>query len=147
MFYLQPTVSDALNFRRCPPSMWSVGCLQSFWRQESKITSEIRAWYKSWKHRSHRWATCPCKWRSLEGMAFFFLLNLPRWPISDWKFGTTLLRFLQFSLIDQVMNNREVVDVAKRFKDPYAAAKQLTAEALKRDSKDDISCIVVRFKA
>ena len=78
---------------------------------------------------------------------FFFLLNLPRWPISDWKFGTTLLRFLQFSLIDQVMNNREVVDVAKRFKDPYAAAKQLTAEALKRDSKDDISCIVVRFKA
>jgi len=78
---------------------------------------------------------------------FFLLLNLPRWPISDWKFGTTLLRFLQFSLIDQVMNNREVVDVAKRFKDPYAAAKQLTAEALKRDSKDDISCIVVRFKA
>nr|CAB3487223.1 unnamed protein product [Digitaria exilis] len=47
----------------------------------------------------------------------------------------------------KVMNNQEVVDVAKRFKDPYAAAKQLTAEAIKRDSKDDISCIVVRFKA
>ncbi|CAL5031729.1 unnamed protein product [Urochloa decumbens] len=47
----------------------------------------------------------------------------------------------------KVMNNQEVVDVAKRFKDPYAAAKQLVAEALKRDSKDDISCIVVRFKA
>jgi protein phosphatase 1L len=57
-----------------------------------------------------------------------------------------LLLSLQFSLIDQVMNNQEVVDVAKRFKDPYAAAKQLIAEALKRDSKDDISCIVVRFK-
>uniref|UniRef100_A0A0E0KRA6 protein-serine/threonine phosphatase n=1 Tax=Oryza punctata TaxID=4537 RepID=A0A0E0KRA6_ORYPU len=46
----------------------------------------------------------------------------------------------------KVMNNQEVVDVAKRFKDPQAAAKQLTAEALKRDSKDDISCVVVRFK-
>jgi protein phosphatase 1L len=44
------------------------------------------------------------------------------------------------------MNNQEVVDVAKRFKDPQAAAKQLTAEALKRDSKDDISCVVVRFR-
>ncbi|BAF14862.2 Os04g0451900, partial [Oryza sativa Japonica Group] len=46
----------------------------------------------------------------------------------------------------KVMNNQEVVDVAKRFKDPQAAAKQLTAEALKRDSKDDISCVVVRFR-
>jgi protein phosphatase 1L len=45
------------------------------------------------------------------------------------------------------MNNQEVVDLAKRYKDPYAAARQLTAEALKRQSKDDISCIVVRFKA
>jgi protein phosphatase 1L len=44
------------------------------------------------------------------------------------------------------MNNQEVVDLAKRYKDPYAAAKQLTVEAQKRDSKDDISCIVVRFK-
>jgi len=47
----------------------------------------------------------------------------------------------------KVMNNQEVVDLAKRYKDPYAAARQLTAEALKRESKDDISCIVVRFKA
>ncbi|KAL6845890.1 hypothetical protein ACP4OV_024465 [Aristida adscensionis] len=46
----------------------------------------------------------------------------------------------------KVMNNQEVVDLAKRYKDPHAAAKQLTAEALKRESKDDISCIVVRFK-
>jgi len=46
----------------------------------------------------------------------------------------------------KVMNNQEAVDLAKRFKDPHAAAKQLTAEALKRQSKDDISCIVVRFK-
>jgi protein phosphatase 1L len=44
------------------------------------------------------------------------------------------------------MNNQEAVDLAKRFKDPHVAAKQLTAEALKRESKDDISCIVVRFK-
>nr|CAB3485842.1 unnamed protein product [Digitaria exilis] len=46
-----------------------------------------------------------------------------------------------------VMNNQEVVDLAKRYKDPYAAARHLTAEAVKRESKDDISCIVVRFKA
>ncbi|WVZ87281.1 hypothetical protein U9M48_033942, partial [Paspalum notatum var. saurae] len=47
----------------------------------------------------------------------------------------------------KVMNNQEAVDLAKRYKDPYVAAKQLTTEALKRESKDDISCIVVRFKA
>ncbi|KAJ4817984.1 Phosphatase 2C family protein [Rhynchospora pubera] len=47
----------------------------------------------------------------------------------------------------KVMNNNEAVEIAKRSKDPQVAAKQLTAEALKRESKDDISCIVVRFKA
>lgn len=46
----------------------------------------------------------------------------------------------------KVMDNQEAVDIARRFKDPQKAAKQLTAEALKRDSKDDISCIVVRFR-
>jgi protein phosphatase 1L len=48
--------------------------------------------------------------------------------------------------VNQVMNNREAVDLVKRFKDPQTAAKQLIAEAVKRDSKDDISCVVVRFK-
>ncbi|KAK9166963.1 hypothetical protein Scep_002154 [Stephania cephalantha] len=46
----------------------------------------------------------------------------------------------------KVMGNQEAVDIARRFKDPQRAAKQLTSEALDRDSKDDISCIVVRFK-
>ncbi|KAL1336239.1 hypothetical protein HN51_030638 [Arachis hypogaea] len=46
----------------------------------------------------------------------------------------------------KVMANQEAVDIAKRIKDPQKAAKQLAAEALNRDSKDDISCIVVRFK-
>ncbi|XP_058086443.1 probable protein phosphatase 2C 9 [Magnolia sinica] len=46
----------------------------------------------------------------------------------------------------KVMSNEEAVALAKKFKDPQAAAKQLTAEALNRDSKDDISCVVVRFK-
>ncbi|KAM3367775.1 hypothetical protein ACQJBY_016373 [Aegilops geniculata] len=46
----------------------------------------------------------------------------------------------------KVMNNQEAVDVVKRYKDPQTAAKQLVAEAVKRDSKDDISCVVVRFK-
>ncbi|GMJ12921.1 CERK-1 interacting protein phosphatase 1 [Hibiscus trionum] len=46
----------------------------------------------------------------------------------------------------KVMSNQEAVDIAKKTKDPMRAAKQLMAEALNRDSKDDISCIVVRFK-
>uniref|UniRef100_A0A2P2L4A3 protein-serine/threonine phosphatase n=2 Tax=Rhizophora mucronata TaxID=61149 RepID=A0A2P2L4A3_RHIMU len=47
----------------------------------------------------------------------------------------------------KVMSNQEAVDIARRIKDPMKAAKQLTTEALKRDSKDDISCVVVRFRA
>ncbi|XP_070683351.1 probable protein phosphatase 2C 10 isoform X2 [Malus domestica] len=46
----------------------------------------------------------------------------------------------------KVMENQEVVNMARRTKDPLKAAKQLTAEALKRDSKDDISCVVVRLR-
>ncbi|KAG2703842.1 hypothetical protein I3843_06G146800 [Carya illinoinensis] len=46
----------------------------------------------------------------------------------------------------KVMANQEAVDIAKKIKNPQKAAKHLAAEALKRDSKDDISCIVVRFK-
>lgn len=49
-------------------------------------------------------------------------------------------------LIEQVMSNQEAVDIAKKLRDPKEAAKQLIAEALKRNSKDDISCIVVRFR-
>ncbi|GFP98701.1 probable protein phosphatase 2c 10 [Phtheirospermum japonicum] len=44
-----------------------------------------------------------------------------------------------------VMSNQEAVDLAKKTKDPLKAAKQLVIEALNRESKDDISCIVVRF--
>ncbi|XP_071715735.1 probable protein phosphatase 2C 9 [Rutidosis leptorrhynchoides] len=46
----------------------------------------------------------------------------------------------------KVMTNQEAVDVALKIRDPQKAAKQLAVEALNRDSKDDISCIVVRFK-
>lgn len=44
------------------------------------------------------------------------------------------------------MSNQEAVDIARKIKDPLKAAKELAAEALTRESKDDISCIVVRFK-
>lgn len=44
------------------------------------------------------------------------------------------------------MANQEAVDIARRIKDPQKAAKQLVVESLNRESKDDISCIVVRFK-
>ncbi|CAM8935238.1 hypothetical protein QQ045_012781 [Rhodiola kirilowii] len=46
----------------------------------------------------------------------------------------------------KVMSNQEAVDIAIKFKDPLQASKQLAAEALMRESKDDISCIVARFK-
>lgn len=46
----------------------------------------------------------------------------------------------------KVMSNQEAVDIAKKIKDPQKAAKQLVAEALNRESKDDISCIIVRFQ-
>ncbi|KAE8708567.1 putative protein phosphatase 2C 44 [Hibiscus syriacus] len=46
----------------------------------------------------------------------------------------------------KVMSNQDAVDIVKKTKDPQRAAQQLAKEALNRDSKDDISCIVVRFK-
>ncbi|CAL9196483.1 unnamed protein product [Musa hybrid cultivar] len=46
----------------------------------------------------------------------------------------------------KVMKNQEAVDLIKSIKDPRAAAKRLTTEALARKSKDDISCIVIRFQ-
>ncbi|GAB2290635.1 hypothetical protein Dimus_024913 [Dionaea muscipula] len=46
----------------------------------------------------------------------------------------------------KVMANQEAVDIARKIKDPQRAANELTAAALKRKSKDDISCIVVRLQ-
>ncbi|KAJ6819579.1 putative protein phosphatase 2C 62 [Iris pallida] len=45
----------------------------------------------------------------------------------------------------EVMSNQEAVDSIRDIKDPPSAAKHLTEEAVARKSKDDISCIVVRF--
>ncbi|KAL5699792.1 protein-serine/threonine phosphatase [Ranunculus cassubicifolius] len=45
----------------------------------------------------------------------------------------------------KVMKNQEAVDLVKTVKDPQAAAKRLSTEAVGRKSKDDISCIVIRF--
>lgn len=60
--------------------------------------------------------------------------------------GNTDILVLASDGLWKVMTNQEAVDIAKRFKDPQKAAKQLTTEAVKRDSKDDISCVVVRFR-
>ncbi|CAO2206158.1 unnamed protein product [Urochloa humidicola] len=46
----------------------------------------------------------------------------------------------------KVMKNQEAVNLVKSTKDPQTAAKRLTSEALGRMSKDDISCIVIRFR-
>ncbi|KAG0496904.1 hypothetical protein HPP92_001595 [Vanilla planifolia] len=45
----------------------------------------------------------------------------------------------------KVMSNQQVVDAIREINDPQVAAKHLTQEALIRKSKDDISCIVVKF--
>src|SRR6185503_1442727 len=69
------SILNLINFRRCSSGMWSVGCLPSFWRQESKITIEIRARYKSRRHRSHCGATCPRERWPLEGVACYFKIS------------------------------------------------------------------------
>ncbi|KAF2592812.1 hypothetical protein F2Q70_00045642 [Brassica cretica] len=67
--------------------------------------------------------------------------------IKDVKIDShTEILILASDGISKVMANQEAVDIALKFKDPKKAAKQLVVEALKRNSKDDISCIVVRFK-
>ncbi|KAK4771182.1 hypothetical protein SAY87_031714 [Trapa incisa] len=45
----------------------------------------------------------------------------------------------------KVMSNQEAVNLIKNVKDARSAAKNLAEEAIRRESKDDISCIVVRF--
>ncbi|KAJ8568042.1 hypothetical protein K7X08_020764 [Anisodus acutangulus] len=46
----------------------------------------------------------------------------------------------------KVMSNQEAVDCIKNMKDAKAAAKHLSEVAISRKSKDDISCIVVKFQ-
>ncbi|KAK4255531.1 hypothetical protein QN277_008519 [Acacia crassicarpa] len=45
----------------------------------------------------------------------------------------------------KVMSNQEAVDCIRKAKDAQAAAKRLIEEAIARNSKDDISCIIVKF--
>ncbi|KAH7277230.1 hypothetical protein KP509_39G041200 [Ceratopteris richardii] len=45
----------------------------------------------------------------------------------------------------KVVENQVAVDLVREVKDPKAAAKQLVDYAIEHDSKDDISCVVVRF--
>ncbi|KAJ8421614.1 hypothetical protein Cgig2_010181 [Carnegiea gigantea] len=46
----------------------------------------------------------------------------------------------------KVTSNEEAVDSIKQIKDAQTAARHLTEAAVSRKSKDDISCIVVRFQ-
>lgn len=60
--------------------------------------------------------------------------------------STTDLLILASDGIWKVMDNQEAVDIALKYKDPQKAAKQIVLESLYRESKDDISCVVVRFR-
>lgn len=51
----------------------------------------------------------------------------------------------QHALFMQVVENQVAVDLVRETKDPKAAAKQLVEYAIQQNSKDDISCVVVRF--
>lgn len=44
------------------------------------------------------------------------------------------------------MTNEDAVNCIKHIKDAQSAAKHLIEEAVSRKSKDDISCIVVKFQ-
>ncbi|KAK6919610.1 PPM-type phosphatase-like domain [Dillenia turbinata] len=60
--------------------------------------------------------------------------------------GKTEFLILASDGLWKVMSNEEAVDAIKNRKDAQSAAVHLTEQALSRQSKDDISCIVVRFK-
>ena len=45
-----------------------------------------------------------------------------------------------------MMDNQEAINFVSKIKDPQIEAKHLIVEALKQESKDDTSCIVVHFK-
>ncbi|MCO5576341.1 hypothetical protein L7F22_030150 [Adiantum nelumboides] len=45
----------------------------------------------------------------------------------------------------KVVENQAAVDLVREVKDPKVAAKQLVGYAIQQNSKDDISCVVVRF--
>ncbi|RRT77266.1 hypothetical protein B296_00000033 [Ensete ventricosum] len=47
----------------------------------------------------------------------------------------------------EVMSNEEAIEIARKAKDPQAAARQLTTEALERYSTDDVSCVVIQLQA
>jgi protein phosphatase 1L len=44
-----------------------------------------------------------------------------------------------------VVTNEEAVDMTRSIHDPEEAAKKLLQEAYKRESSDNITCVVVRF--
>lgn len=46
----------------------------------------------------------------------------------------------------KVIENQVAVDLVRKTKDPKTAAKQLVDYAIRQNSKDDISCVVVRFQ-
>jgi protein phosphatase 1L len=51
-----------------------------------------------------------------------------------------------FSIFGQVLSNEDAVNCIKHIKDAQSAAKHLIEEAVSKKSKDDISCIVVKFQ-
>lgn len=159
----------AYLIRRCCTSQRAAGSFPSIWRQESQNALAFGSWYKKCRHWLGYRSSHPCKRWFMEGNHFFLLIfsfifshsfkfainftliSIKRTPVFtslQRSFDVTYVSLLphHYSCKIQVMTNQEAVDIARKTKDPHRAAKQLAAEALKKDSKDDISVIVVRFK-
>ena len=132
--------------RRCCKSKWAAGSFSCFWRQEPQITLEIRSWCSICWYWCRYWVSHPCKRWSMEGVSHlaFSLSTCKCWMMIQLH-TNACFSFSNLSII-QVLSNEEAIDIARKTRDPQKAAKQLVAEALNRESKDDISCIVVRFR-
>ena len=84
----------------------------------------------------------------LEGHANNFFCSSSATLDDTWfcVSGSCGIFYMLLCFLIQVIKNQEAVDLIKNIKDPQTAAKRLTTEALARKSKDDISCIVIRFR-
>lgn len=84
---------------------------------------------------------------NLQNNKIVHLISSRHWVSNSLKCYWEILCFWPFcQSLEQVMSNQEAVDCIKHIKDAQSAAKRLTDEALSKKSKDDISCIVVKFQ-
>lgn len=136
-----------IKIRRRTSSEWSASSVTSIWRQEPQISLAIGSRYTRYQHRCQHGRINSRQRRSMEGANIsFHPICLLHQHLIHLQSCSSYLQMFLWTWMKQVMANQEAVDIARRIKDPLKAAKQLITEALQKESKDDISCIVVRFR-